>query len=177
MIKSDFDELVDRLKYWNKSEEGRHSHITDSPIFTVQQLVKVYGFDSTYSDDWCLCYDDEVWWNVEEYMYSLDDDRVSKIVNKSGCDNIEQFLDLNGWDQIYELQAETTDLNQVYYKEEWQHVNTHLTKEGAQAFIKRKQHDYGKLRVYVESLFWCVEFKELIKGLVSGEIGYVKTKG
>lgn len=177
MNKQEFNELVERLTYWNKSNEGIQTHITDSPIFTVQQLVKITGMDSMYCDDWLLYFDCSSWNDVEDYTDTFDDEELKNILKISGCDDRDEFLDLDEYEQIEALKSDNSELEQVYYKEEWQHVNTHLTKEGAQAFIKRKQHDYGKLRVYVESLFWCVEFKELIKGLVSGEIGYVKTKG
>lgn len=30
-------------------------------------------------------------------------------------------------------------------------VNSHFTKDAAEVFIPRKQHDYGEIRVYVES--------------------------
>jgi hypothetical protein len=44
-----------------------------------------------------------------------------------------------------------------------------LTEADAQSFISRKQHDYPKLYIYVESMAFCpqmIELREWIKGLV-----------
>ncbi|HFF4865413.1 TPA: ead/Ea22-like family protein, partial [Acinetobacter baumannii] len=36
---------------------------------------------------------------------------------------------------------------------------------------KRKSHDFGELRVFVKSLYWCEEFKNLLNAIISGEVG------
>lgn len=49
-------------------------------------------------------------------------------------------------------------------------VSTHLTLDAAEAFIKRKQHDYPKLFTYAESAYWSPQLRELqdwIKSLSS----------
>jgi len=46
-----------------------------------------------------------------------------------------------------------------------------LTESDANAFIKRKQHDYTRLYTYVESMYHCPQMTELrnwIKGLANG---------
>lgn len=46
------------------------------------------------------------------------------------------------------------------WDERWECVNAHFTKDAAEAFIKRKKHDYGKgMRVYVNSQYYAWEFE------------------
>lgn len=40
-------------------------------------------------------------------------------------------------------------------------VSTHLTQAGAEQFIKRKQHDYPPLYIYVESAYWSPQLRQL----------------
>ena len=53
------------------------------------------------------------------------------------------------------------ELTLVYAQEIEEVVTTHLTQAGAEAFIKRKQHDYPKLYTYVESACWSPQLREL----------------
>ncbi|MEW7965864.1 ead/Ea22-like family protein, partial [Acinetobacter baumannii] len=34
-----------------------------------------------------------------------------------------------------------------------------------------ESHDFGELRVFVKSLYWCEEFKNLLNAIISGEVG------
>jgi len=54
-----------------------------------------------------------------------------------------------------------SELTLVYAQEIEEVVTTHLTQAGAEAFIKRKQHDYPKLYTYVESAYWSPQLREL----------------
>jgi hypothetical protein len=66
---------------------------------------------------------------------------------------------VSNWiDPEYDLPAELT---LVYVQEIEEVVTTHLTQAGAEAFIKRKQHDYPKLYTYVESAYWSPQLREL----------------
>ncbi|MDX8001185.1 hypothetical protein FE394_18880 [Xenorhabdus sp. Reich] len=58
------------------------------------------------------------------------------------------------------------------WKYDYKTVKTHLTREAAERFITRKQHDYGKLSVYVESFYWCWEMRTLIDEILTGKIKY-----
>jgi hypothetical protein len=60
----------------------------------------------------------------------------------------------------------------IGYHESWEYECAHLTREAAEAFIKRKAHDHRKLRIYVDSQYWCWEFNAIIEGMISGEIGF-----
>ncbi|CDH00781.1 hypothetical protein L7750_16255 [Xenorhabdus bovienii] len=59
-----------------------------------------------------------------------------------------------------------------YWKYDYKTINTHLTREAAERFIARKQHDYGELSVYVESFYWCWEMRTLIEGVLTRKIKY-----
>ena len=176
MNKQQFDELVKRLIYWNKAKKGVKSHITANPVFTVQEKVRVYGMDADYSDKIILVDDDaNEWENPDEFYAGLDEEGQAKILAQVGVVSSLYFDSLNEENQLEILHdCGYDDLRIVYYKEEWKHVNTHLTREGAQAFIARKKHDHGELRIYVESLYWCVEFKELIEAIVDGNVVYTE---
>lgn len=50
-------------------------------------------------------------------------------------------------------------------------VKRHYT---ADAFIKRKKHDYDELRVYVDSQYWCWEFNAIKNAILSGKLKYVE---
>ena len=69
---------------------------------------------------------------------------------------------------------EDFDFRKVYYKEQWLYVCSHFTREGAEAFIKRKKHDYRQLRIYVESQLHCLEYNSIIKGILEGKIGLIE---
>jgi hypothetical protein len=177
MEKEDFEKMIERLKYWNESEEGRDSHITANPIFTVQEKVRIYGFDSDYADKFVFIHEGtEEYETVKEFLESFDDSDLKNVCVKVPLESVAVFLKLDEYEQVSILNDAGYGLDKVYYKEDWKHVNTHLTMEAAKAFIKRKQHDHGELMIYVESLYWCWEFKDLIKGLLSGEIAFKETK-
>lgn len=40
-------------------------------------------------------------------------------------------------------------------------VSTHFTQHDAERFIERKQHDYPKLYIYVQSAYWSPQIKQL----------------
>ena len=172
LTKENFDKLIKNLKHWNESDEGRDSHCTANPIFDVQEKVKVYGFDSGYSDAFEFFNSDlqlsvE---NIESLIEELED--PSELFGKIAAISIKDFFERNYYEQV--LAAKELGYEVVHYQEEWKHVNTHLTREAAQAFIKRKQHDHGELRIWVSSLYWCWEFNMIIQGLLSGKISLVE---
>jgi len=47
-------------------------------------------------------------------------------------------------------------------------VNSHFTRDAAEAFIRRKQHDYGEMRVYVESQYYAWEFEAIKEAILDG---------
>jgi hypothetical protein len=58
------------------------------------------------------------------------------------------------------------------WEEEWEYVNCHFTYAAAEAFIKRKKHDYRELRIYVDSQYWCWEFEAIKAAILNGTLTY-----
>lgn len=102
-----------------------------------------------YEDD-CLCDDYD---SFEQYLES---------------DDFELDLEYNDYDYPDDLTIE-----KLCMQKEMKVVNSHLTLEGANQFIARKQHDYPKLYTYVYSMYFCNQMKELrgwIKSLSTKEL-------
>lgn len=173
MNKKEFDDLVTRLQYHNRGP-GVADHCTANPIFDVQEKKRIYGIDLDYTDKTCVVDDDGDEWETPSAFYSdLDNEDQGEVDAKSKAHYAQPFDDLDDDERLEVLEHTGYDsLRIVGYTDEWQHVNTHLTREGAEAFIKRKQHDHKELRVYVESLYWCAEFKSLIEALLDGKITF-----
>ncbi|MNN73478.1 hypothetical protein D3C81_1895980 [compost metagenome] len=51
-------------------------------------------------------------------------------------------------------------------------MNSHFTKDAAEAFIRRKKHDYGEMRVYVESQYYALEFEAIKSAILDGTLTY-----
>ena len=144
LTRETFDDFISRLKHHNQGG-GVKDHCTANPIFIVQKRERVYGFDSAYSDAY-------IWMDTDNDNAEADT-RTGKRLDA---------LD-NGW-------RGTKSWAKVYYIDQWDYVCAHFTKAAAQAFIKRKGHDYGELRIWVDSQYWCWEFNAIISGLLDGKI-------
>jgi len=156
---------------------------TASPIFHVQEEKKVYGLNSEYSDKSC-------WIDGEEgtefdtaldyfnELYAEDKHALNALAIE---EHSELFTDLDEGDQEEVLKgfSKSNDLHlyKTNFKVEWFDVGVFLTRQEADGFINRKQHDYGKLRVYVKSLYWAPQHKRLIQAILNGEIKYVVKGG
>lgn len=158
-------------KSWEKDNAG-----TDSPIFVVQAKNIVWGLDPTHdSVEITNIVDvdqDSKYKSVEDFFESLKATDKHDLNGLAIDEEDELFLDIKASTQINIL----SDWNErnVYIchgKYFWEDINCHLTRTAADAFIKRKSHDYGELRVFVKSLYWCDEFKNLLNAIISGEVG------
>ena len=176
MEKQEFEEFKKRLNFHNIDREGVDRHITANPIFNVQTKKRTYGIDDGYTDLF-------IWQYKSDYENTFDD--MDEVINtalecdvltekiKKYCDQEELDLDsLTGWEQ-QTIVEDLLGYEKIGYVEEWNYVNSHLTREGAEAFIRRKQHDYGEMRVFVNSQYFCWEFNDLIKDILDGKIGYI----
>lgn len=148
LTKKVFDDFVDRLIHHNKGK-GVEYHYTSHPIFLVQKRTRIYGFDSEYSNQYFWCRADR-----DNGEYEADERTTKRL------------------DALYEDGRDIKNWERIYYIDRWEYVNAHFTKEGALEFIKRKQHDYDELRVYVDSQYWCHEFNSIISALIEGKIVY-----
>lgn len=99
---------------------------TAEPIFTVQSRRRIYGLDSSFSDD-------SVW---------LDED---------GNEVDEPDEDADPVDREDDDDAELTGVTQVYYIDIWEHKTSCLTEQGAKDYIEAMGHHMTDARIYVES--------------------------
>lgn len=170
-----FADFVARLRH-DCIGAGAHDHCTADAIFIVQAKRIVYGIDTDYSDNRVLldhCNEGE-WFTPKEYWADQDRDgraSVNKAMQEwSGC----QFMKASESDQWYVL-GEMKDHCVTGWHENWEYINAHLTKDAADAFIKRKKHDYPKgMRVYVDSQYYAWEFNEIKEALMAGRLQYVE---
>lgn len=168
-----FADFLARLKHDVKGPRTQ-DHCTADAIFLVQHEEKIYGIDQDYcdpEDNIVVWSDDWKWFSPREYWNDLD--TVGKVRlralcrEKHDCTFLKADLD-DQWDLLGELPDHTV----TGFQKQWVTLNTHLTYDAAQAFIDRKQHDYGPLRVYADSAYWCWELKKLREALLSGELVY-----
>lgn len=167
-------EFTQQLKNsWENDNAG-----TDSPIFVVQSKNIVWGLDPA-SDSVEITNIVDVdqeskYKSVEEFFDSLKAAEKHDLNGLAIDEEDELFLDLKASTQFNILSDWNWNGHNVHIchgKYFWEDINCHLTRSAAEAFIKRKSHDYGELRVFVKSLYWCDEFKNLLNAIINGEVG------
>lgn len=106
----------------------KYEHCTADPIFLVEQKIRDYGYDSEYTStfDWIDAVEGHP---IEKHRA----DRLTK-------------LDDNGRnvDKRY---------TRAYYNDRWEFVTACLTRDGAEAFVRRQKHNLKETRIWVGSLF------------------------
>lgn len=165
-------EFTQQLKNsWENDNAG-----TDSPIFVVQSKNIVWGLDPA-SDSVEITNIVDVdqeskYKSVEEFFESLRAAEKHTLNGLAIDEEDELFLDVKASTQISILSDwDERSVHICHGKYFWEDVNCHLTRAAADKFIKRKSHDYGELRVFVKSLYWCDEFKNLLNAIICGEVG------
>ena len=162
LTKEFFDEFLTRLKYQHRGK-GVDDHCTAHPMFTVQCLKYIPGISLEYDPDYFwIDSDHEGEYSAKEFEEVLDEYISDGNIIDKFDKKYDDVVTIDGGAEII--------FQRVGYVETWEHVNSHLTKEGAEAFIKRKKHDYKELRIYVDSQYHCWEFNTIIDGLLSGKI-------
>lgn len=166
-----FNDFIARLKH-DCRYEGVRDHCTADALFIVEKKVIVSGIDKDYTDDWLVYYDESIWYSPLEFWKDLEHEVKIQLNKKCVEDEGAKFLKLAEHQQW--LMIETLEeYNVVGYAERWEYVCAHFTKDAAEAFIKRKGHDYRDgLRVYVESQYWSWEFNAIKNALMDGTLIY-----
>jgi len=171
-----FADFVQRLRH-DVRGEGVRDHCTADAIFVVQEKRYCYGIDRAYTEDVAVLLEDCSWRSPSEYWKDASDECRAELDKMADGMHNKAFLSLDVEDQ-WDLLADLDDHTVTGYAERWEYVNSHFTKDAAEAFIARKKHDYRDgLRVYVDAQSYCWEFNAIIEGLLSGKIAYVETKG
>ncbi|MER1961463.1 hypothetical protein KC821_10135 [Proteus vulgaris] len=164
-----WNNFIERLKYHNQGD-GVNYHATAYPIFTVREKITVTGSED---DNVGICCEGEYYDDVNDAFNWLEMDEANTLKAQSeegaGC----SWDNLSDYDKANTIIDIVDDAYIYYWKWDYRTVNSHLTKEAAERFIKRKQHDYGKLSIYVESAYWCWELRTIIDAMMDGRIKYV----
>lgn len=164
LTKENYADFIERLKFHNIGQ-GVSDHITANPIFIVQSYRRVGGID--------LNYDPPHYWT--------DSDHEAEMTDAELLDELREWAEAGDkhdkfdpkWDTEVTLGNEIL-FQKIGYHESLEYECAHFTKEAAEAFIKRKAHDYRKLRIYVDSQYWCWEFNAIVEGMLSGKIAFTE---
>ncbi|WP_267268550.1 hypothetical protein [Pseudomonas protegens] len=165
-----WEDFATRLRH-HCNGQGVKWHHTAAAIFTVQAKRIDYGYEVDYAEGRVVCLEDRSWFSPKEYWEDLDDDERAEIDQALMADRECSFMDLDEEDQ-WEYLAELDDHTVTGWNKRWEIVNSHFTKEAAEAFIHRKQHDYPELRIYVESQYYAWEFEAIKAAILDGTLNY-----
>lgn len=163
-------DFVERLRY-HCNGAGVKWHHTAAAIFTVQTKRIDYGLEIDYAEGRVVCLEDRSWFSPKEYWDDLDDEERAEIDQSLMADRECSFMDLDEDDQ-WDYLAECDDHTVTGWNKRWEIVNSHFTKDAAEAFIRRKKHDYGEMRVYVESQYYAWEFEAIKEAILNGTLNY-----
>ncbi|PVZ52545.1 hypothetical protein C9422_30505 [Pseudomonas sp. B1(2018)] len=150
---------------------GVRDHCTSAALFTVQTKRIDYGYERDYAEGLVVLVDDWSWFSPREYWDDLDVAAQGQLNDQAKADRECSFLDLdddNQWEILSELDSHTV----TGWNKRWEMVNCHFTKDAAEAFIRRKKHDYGELRIFVESQFYAWEFEAIKEAILDGTLTY-----
>lgn len=167
-----YADFVTRLRH-HCNGQGVKWHHTACALFTVQRKRIDYGFSPDYAEGLVVCLEDRSWFSPEEYWADLDEDEQEELNRAAQARDECNFLELDADDQ-WEVLGELDDHTVTGWNKRWEIVNSHFTKEAAEAFIARKKHDYGEMRVYVESQYYAWEFEAIKEAIISGRLQYVE---
>lgn len=164
-----FADFLQRLRHHCEGE-GVADHCTANALFIVQARREVGGIDRDYTDQWLVYCDDQTWHSPQAYWDDSDEEWQAMLNAKAQEASEVDFLQLSESDQ-WNILNDLDDHTVTGWDEQWEYVNAHLTREAAEAFIKRKAHDYRKgLRIYVEAQTYCWEFNSIKEALINGKI-------
>lgn len=177
LTRETFAEFVERLRH-HCVGEGVRDHFTTDAVFEVHAREYTYGIDPEYDPELVIIRDDHEWTSPDAFYaecdpaekYAID----KEVVNGGWAAPGEGFEGVVRDDSKRDVIVEALpDVRVVGRKAEWVHVNTHFTREAAEAFIRRKKHDYPNgLRIYVEAQLYCWEFNAIKEALISGKLVY-----
>jgi len=163
-----FSDFVQRLRHHVRGE-GVDWHYTADAMFTVQARKIIFGIDRDYTDKTAVYVDESMYFSPQEYWDGNEDMRVRLDAAAHEVDEMP-FLSLETYEQ-WDILSDLPEHTVSGWDERWEIVNSHFTKEAAEAFIRRKMHDYRDgLRVYVEAQVYCWEYNTIIAGLMDGRI-------
>ncbi|PIJ43284.1 hypothetical protein [Tatumella sp. OPLPL6] len=159
-----FKDFIQRLRH-DVAGERVYDHCTSNAVFIVKRARPVLPSKVIYDKN-----HEHHWYSPTEYWDSLSQEErvaVNDASFKSRKEPYQLLPDSEQWDFLAELDY----LNVYTYREEWEYVGSHLTYAAAEAFIKRKGHDYPNgLRIFTDSRVWCPEFTTIVDALLAGQL-------
>ncbi|MFJ3110370.1 hypothetical protein [Pseudomonas putida] len=168
-------DFVQRLRH-DCIGEGVQDHHTADAMFIVQARRLVSGIDKDFTQDLVLIHDDREWFTPEDYWEGLGEAEREELDRSMLGAVGKKFLEA-AESERWQLLGDLPDHTVVGYQETWEFVNTHFTKEAAEAFIQRKKSDYRKgLRVAVESQYWAWEFNAIKNAILTGRLQLVDSQ-
>lgn len=163
-------EIPEFLIEMSEQLNTQNNRITAEPIFQVR-CKRLYVTAEGHED--------KVQWVDQDSGVICDDDGSIELVehltaNYEGwvemfC--IENSIEADDFEGYFDANLHDDELpNEIYrcyvaHKEEV--VRVCYTEDDANAFIKRKQHDYPPLYIYVETMNFCPQMIELRKWIMS----------
>ena len=163
-------DFVERLRH-DCNGAGVKWHHTACALFTVQVKRIDYGFEPNYAEGLVVCREDCSWFSPEEYWEDCDEEDQAalnaRVQEFNECDFLELDID-DQWDLLGEIDEHTV----TGWNKRWEIVNSHFTKDAAEAFIRRKKHDYGEMKVYVEAQVYAWEFEAIKAAILDGTLTY-----
>jgi len=169
-------DFVQRLRH-DCVGSGVRDHCTSAAIFTVQARRIDTGYDLDFNPDQACIVDHDggdICFSPSEFYENAYECQQASL-NASAQEQSEcDFADLNVGDQ-WEILAGLDDYTVTGWQERWEIINSHFTKDAAEAFIRRKKHDYGRMRVYVESQYYAWEFEAIKAAILDGTLTYSGT--
>lgn len=109
----------------------------------------------------------------EEFFADLEEADQAALNEAAGG----SFLEADNYDMAEALTKLHLDATLWHYVEDWEFVCQHLTRDAADAFIKRKGHDYPDgLRVNVDATLYSWELNTIKAAILSGQIGFIKAE-
>lgn len=171
--KATWDDFVARLRH-DCVGEGVDDHCTSNALFVVHCKRRDYGVSEDYTDKMVVYCDETSWFTPQAYWDDASFDVKARLDTVSQYDNDCPFLEADERDQ-WGILGDLDDHTVTGYTERWEYVNSHFTKDAAEAFIKRKKHDYPDgLRVYVESQQYTWEFNAIKDAILNGQLVYAE---
>ena len=158
-------DFVERLHH-DCVGEGVRDHYTADAVFLVQKRVwqtvpeEISDILRVHTDG----YDEP----LSEFIADLEPEEL-KALDKEVDGS---FADADAYEQKNALAKLHPDSTLYHAFEDWETVNQHFTKDAAEAFIRRKKHDYRHgLRVYVDASTYSWELNTIKAAILSGRIG------
>lgn len=155
--------------------DGARDHGTADAIFIVQANRHIFGIDRDYTDRWAVIVEDDHWESPAAYYADLFDDGKANLDRLATEECGSGFLDADQ-NQQWSILEDLPDHTVTGMDERWEYVCSHITRDAAEAFIRRKKHDYRDgIRVNVDAQVHCWEFNAIKEAILSGRLAFVES--